>query len=597
MEQLFHHGLNAAGAERRILYTPKVRPGFVAWTTCFEYGDGRIGLSFKETLRETDPNYIPPKLEMGEAVGAPVSYCSVECGSEQERSFRVYMASEDNGKTFTETGRCPLEEGSFCNMGFPDGRIIGYDVPRINAARTGWFDGIKVRQSTDGGSTWRETGTLLEGSAPYLWRARRLRDGTLLLLLSLYGTPWGEGRERTTRNTMLPGETYINKIQTCFLASKDGVHFTGPHYVLPGIGAHEYDVCECPDGRLLFLAGDVQATPVGRQFVERSGEGYLNGTLCGMRRGAPADPKKDPMGGFVPESLVMRGDGLIIGSRRNKPYSCSADYGENWYEVDGLPASLYQPFLLAAKDGTILNFGHKGGDMALGQEDMVIGVDRFRVESRLPHACALTLSREMDAGKTHYINAFSAVLSANGQPVSEQKVLFRAHPVWNADGSFSTIPQSEADLQLEAVTDENGVARMAFPVFDNRPDIHFYYNIDVVFRPKQGAGFAPCDGPMMCVSGITPHRRERWPYDAYLAEGKVFLSPALQRDIPDAIRQINALGSRRPVQKGELSDALLNRLVKAHLLNETPEGYEWYPCVHPKDPFEALDMGSGDWYI
>jgi hypothetical protein len=597
MEQLFHHGLNAAGAERRILYTPKVRPGFVAWTTCFEYGDGRIGLSFKETLRETDPNYIPPKLEMGEAVGAPVSYCSVECGSEQERSFRVYMASEDNGKTFTETGRCPLEEGSFCNMGFPDGRILGYDVPRINAARTGWFDGIKVRQSTDGGSTWRETGTLLEGSAPYLWRARRLRDGTLLLLLSLYGTPWGEGRERTTRNTMLPGETYINKIQTCFLASKDGVHFTGPHYVLPGIGAHEYDVCECPDGRLLFLAGDVQATPVGRQFVERSGEGYLNGTLYGMRRGAPADPKKDPMGGFVPESLVMRGDGLIIGSRRNKPYSCSADYGENWYEVDGLPASLYQPFLLAARDGTILNFGHKGGDMALGQEDMVIGVDRFRVESRMPHACALTLSREMDAGKTHYINAFSAVLSANGQPVSGQKVLFRAHPVWNADGSFSTISQSEASLQLEAVTDENGVARMAFPVFDNRPDIHFYYNIDVVFRPKQGAGFAPCDGPMMCVSGITPHRRERWPYDAYLAEGKVFLSPALQRDIPDAIRQINALGSRRPVQKGELSDALLNRLVKAHLLNETPEGYEWYPCVHPKDPFEALDMGSGDWYI
>lgn len=597
MEQLFLHGLNANGAERRILYTPKVRPGFVAWTTCFDYGDGRIGLSFKETLRETDPNYLPPKLEMGEAVGAPVSYCSVECGSEQERSFRVYMASADNGKTFTETGRCPLEEGSFCNMGFPDGRILGYDVPRINAARTGWFDGIKMRESTDGGTTWREFGTLLEGSAPYLWRARRLRDGTLLLLLSLYGTPWGEGRERATRNTMLPGETYINKIQTCFLASRDGVHFTGPHYVLPGIGAHEYDVCECPDGRLFFLAGDVQATPVGRQFVERSGEGYRNGTLYGIRRGAPPDPKKDPMGGFVPESLIMRGDGLLIGSRRNKPYSCSVDFGENWYEVDGLPASLYQPFLLEAADGTILNFGHKGGDMALGQEDMVVGVDRFHVVSRLPHACKLTLAREMDDEKTHYINAFFATLMAGGKPVSGQKVLFRAHPVWNADGSYSTILQSEASVLREAVTDENGIARMAFPMFDHRPDIHFYYNIDVVFRPEEGAGFAPCDGPMMCVSGITPHRRERWPYDAYFAEGKLFLSPALLRDIPDAIRQINALGSRRPVRKGELSDALLDRLIKANLLSETLQGYEWYSCVHPKDPFEALDMGSGDWYI
>ena len=597
MEQQFHHGLTAREAERRILYTPVVRPGFVAWTTCFTYGDGRIGLSFKETVREKDPFYEPPLLEMGEAVGAPVSYCSVECGSELERSYRVYMVSSDNGKTFTETGRCPLEEGSFCNMGFPDGRIIGYDVPRINAARTGWFDGIKMRESLDGGSTWREIGTLLEGCAPYLWRARRLKDGTLLLLTCLYGTPWGLGKPRTTRNTMLPGETYINKIQTCFLASRDGVNFTGPHYVLPGIGAHEYDVCECPDGRLLFIAGDVQATPVGRQFVERRGEAYINGTFFGIRRGAPQDPKRDPMGGFVPESLIMREDGLIIGSRRNKPYSCSTDFGENWYEVDGLPTSLYQPFLIEAADGTILNFGHKGGDMALGQEDMVIGVDRFRVENQMPLSCALTLTREKDAEKSHYINAFSARLTAGGKPVAGQKVLYRAHPVWNADGSYSTIPQSEASLQQEAQTDENGVARIQYPMFDGRPDIHFYYNIDVVFRPAEGAGYSPCDGPLMCVSGLTPHRKNRWPYDAYLAEGKLFLSPKVQREIPDAIAQINALGSRRPVQKGELSENLMQVLLANKLLTETSSGYVWYACVHPKDPFEALDMGSGDWYI
>lgn len=597
MEQRFHHGLTAFEAERRILYAPKQHPGFVAWTTCFDYGDGRIGLSFKETVRERDPNYRPPLLEMGEAVGAPVSYCSVECGSETERSFRVYMMSADNGETFAETGRCPLEEGSFCNLGFPDGRIIGYDVPRINEARTGWFDGIKMRESRDGGTTWREIGVLLEGCAPYLWRARRLKDGTLLLLLSLYGTPWGAGRSRATRNTMLPGETYINKIQTCFLASRDGVHFTGPHYVLPGIGAHEYDVCECPDGRLLFIAGDVQATPVGRQFVERRGETYINGTLFGIRRGAPPDQKKDPMDGFVPESLVMRADGLIIGSRRNKPYSCSADYGENWYEVDGLPVSLYQPFLMEAKDGAILNFGHKGGDMALGQEDMYIGMDRFRVENRMPQSCELTLAREMDADRTHYINAFSARLTAGGKPVAGQKVLFRAHPVWNADGSYSVRPQSEASVQTPVETGEGGIARIEYPIFDGKPDIHFYYTIDVVFRPGDDAGYAPCDGPMMCVSGMTPHRKDRWPYDAYLAEGKLFLSPRLQREMPDAMSRINALGSRRPVREGELDDALLQRLIDLNLLTQTPNGYEWYACVHPKEPFEALDMGSGDWYV
>ena len=51
------------------------------------------------------------------------------------------------------------------------------------------------------------------------------------------------------------------------------------------------------------------------------------------------------------------------------------------------------------------------------------------------------------------------------------------------------------------------------------------------------------------------------------------------------------------MQKGELSDALLRVLLAGKLLTETPEGYVWYSCVHPKDPFEALDMGSGDWYI
>ena len=51
MEQQFGHGLTAQQAERRILYTPEVRPGFVAWTTCFTYGDGRIGLSRQRILQ------------------------------------------------------------------------------------------------------------------------------------------------------------------------------------------------------------------------------------------------------------------------------------------------------------------------------------------------------------------------------------------------------------------------------------------------------------------------------------------------------------------------------------------------------------------
>ena len=130
----------AQDACREVIYEPAGEHGFVGWVTGFDYADGRIGLSFKEVRPGRDPRFRAPKLEMGEAVGAPVSYCSVECGSADTISERVYLASDDSGKTWRETGRCPLDLGSFANVGFPDGRIVGLDVGRLNEARTGWCD-------------------------------------------------------------------------------------------------------------------------------------------------------------------------------------------------------------------------------------------------------------------------------------------------------------------------------------------------------------------------------------------------------------------------------------------------------------------------
>ena len=196
---LSQQGAFALHHQRRTLYLPQQRPGFTAWAAAFDYGDGRLGLSFKETLQARDPNYRPPLLEYGEAVGAPVSYCSVECGSRDQRSFRVYMLSEDGGQTYRESGRCPIEEGAFCSVGFPDGRIVGLETPRKDAAGSGCGDGILVRESRDGGTTWQHVTKLLEGCAPYLWRGRRLGDGSFLLLASLYGTPWGPSRAASRR--------------------------------------------------------------------------------------------------------------------------------------------------------------------------------------------------------------------------------------------------------------------------------------------------------------------------------------------------------------------------------------------------------------
>ena len=402
--------------EQKLVYAPEKRPGFVAWVTAFPYGDGSIGISFDETLEAENPDFIPPRLEFAEAAGVPVSYCSVEGGSARQRSYRVYMRSVD-GVNFTETGRCGRREGSLCNAGFPDGRIVGFDVPRYNDERTGWSDCIRVRESRDGGSTWTDVRRLLEGTAPYLWRVRCLRDGTLVVLASLYGTPWGPGRERATRNTMLPGETYQSKIQPFFLTSRDGREFSAPNYILPGIGAHEFDFVELPDGRLLFIAGDVQGTSVGRQFVTPSPDGWLNGTLYPICTGAPGDPVRDPQGGYVPETIAWDAQrGCIVGYRRNKCFSLSNDYGENWTRIEpDVPFDfLYQPYLLALDGGRLGLYGHVGGDNAFGENDMTIQAQVFAPECArdMPRAAQLSLERMLAPDGSGYINSFRARLTA-----------------------------------------------------------------------------------------------------------------------------------------------------------------------------------------
>lgn len=600
MQQKSMNGAQVTSHRRPEIYKPERSPSFVAWATAFDYGGGRVGLSFKETAQMPNPWYAPPKLEFGEAVGAPVSYCSVECGSVNLVSWRVYMASEDGGKTFHETGRCNLEDGSFCNVGFPDGRILGIDVPRTNPEGTGWSECIFVRESCDGGSTWQPVATLLEGCAPYVWRVRRLRDGTIVLCASLYGTPWGEGRPRATRNTMLPGETYLNKIQTFFMTSADGVDWDGPHYVLPGAGAHEFDFVELKDGSLLFIAGDVQATPVARQIVRRQGGRYLNGTLMGIRRGAPPDPGQNPQGGFVPESVVMLPDGLIVGSRRNKPYSCSNDLGENWYEIEGLPPSLYQPFMLLLPDGSVANFGHVGGDSGFGQQDMLIGADIFTVENHMPGAPALSLARQQSADGSRYLNAFAAALTLGGRPAAGEELEFRFNPVWREDGAVSTVPQDRAPVIKRAVTDGGGVALVSAPEFDGIGDIHYYYNADVVFRPQPGSALTACDGPMMCVAALTPARRRLYPHAAYFAEGILFLSPETVAEHPGILAALSALAGRADdrVPEGALTKEAEELLLGCGVLLKTERGLCWRRSVHAPAPLAGVKvMAGGDWYV
>lgn len=588
--------------EQRLVYLPKKRPGFVAWATAFPYGDGSVGLSFDETVEEPNPEYVPPRLEFGEAAGVPVSYCSVECGDAGHRSYRVYMRSLD-GRHFTETGRCARREGSLCNAGFPDGRILGFDVPRRNESGSGWGRCILVRESLDGGRTWRDIRRLLDGTAPYLWRVRRLRDGALVVLASLYGTPWGAGEERAARNAMLPGETYLSKIQPFFMTSRDGRSFSEPHYILPGIGAHEFDFVELPDGRLLFIAGDVQGTPAGRQYVTPSPDGWLNGPLFPIRAGAPADPLRDPQGGYVPETVAWdERQGCIVGYRRNRCFSVSTDEGENWTQVepDFSFTPLYQPYLMELGGGRLGLYGHVGGDNAFGERDMRISAQVFRLTcaSRLPKAASLTLERKLSEDGSRYLNAFRARLLSGGAPLPGVELTFRFNAYWNRDGSVNTAPQEQAPFQVRVRTDDAGWAGAEALAFNGIADIHLAYNADVILSP--GEGVRGCAGPLMTVLALTPVRKTPFPYDAYFAGGTLYLSPSFLSAYPDALKALgSAVGPEDALPGGLLPEEAVARLVACGVLQPGEGGVRrWIHSVHAPRPLDSVrPMTSADWYL
>lgn len=95
--------------------------------------------------------------------------------------------------------------------------------------------------------------------------------------------------------------------------------------------------------------------------------------------------------------------GRIVGYRRNKCFSLSNDYGENWTRIEpDVPFDfLYQPYLLALDGGRLGLYGHVGGDNAFGENDMTIQAQVFAPECArdMPRAAQLSLERMLAPGR------------------------------------------------------------------------------------------------------------------------------------------------------------------------------------------------------
>lgn len=518
------------------VYYPEIRPGYTAWASLFKFDNGDLGIAFNEIRQGGNPNFTPVPLEFAEAMVLQyrelpdvLPACNPDLISEY-----VYLKSTDNGQTWQETGRCPVNTRHYWHVGFPDGRIvriIGTQQYRYELGDDRFCNVIE--ESKDGGNTWKEIARFMEGKFFYGHKFKKLSNGNIVAVGPVLPS-FGLGGEIQTRPGELPG--HIKPDQTAFLISEDGGYtWDGPHYIFSGIEAWEPDFVELPDGSLLFINSTVQPGRAVRQIVRKCSTGWINEPLMEIHRGAPDDWGNNPQGGFTPETVTITPQGLIVGARRGGGYSCSNDLGENWYEIEGLPKCEYQPMIECLPDGKFLAVWHYGLDSRFGEFDMYIGTHEFAVKANLSKPTALTLQREFSADGNQYINAFNARLTADGKPLKGRKINMHVKDTWFPSPDDRNNPIDVWDSQdiRTSITDSNGVARFELKDKACVPDRNMDYTVAVSFTSKQSDEHLSCKGPTCRAYPLTAARDNVAPYPVYNSRGMIMITPETANDFPD----------------------------------------------------------------
>jgi len=582
----------AVDFEERDAYCPEVRPGYAAWVSLFHFGNGDLGVALNEIRRGENPDFSAPTVEFVEAMGSPyrVTPDLLPASNRDLLSEYVSLVSSDQGKTWRETGRCPVDTRHYWYVGFPDGRLVRVIATQHYRYKVGEERLCNVvEESCDGGSTWNELARIMEGKFFYVHKWKKLKSGAIVAVGPVVQS-FGPGGARETRHSTVPGQILPN--ETAFLISEDGGRtWDGPHYILPGITSWEPDFVDLSDGSLLFINSTVQAGRAVRQITRKTVSGWVNDPLMEIHRGAPIDD--DVQGGFTPETIAIRPDEMIVGARRGKVYSCSNDLGENWYEIDGAPKCNYQPIIECLSDGRLLTAWHLGGDTRFGEFDMVIGTHAFVVEADLPTPTKLTLERALSEDGSRYVNAFDATLTAAGAPAVGRDIEMRVKNNWldQPDGRMNPVDVWESPDVRKAVTDERGVARFALADKDAIPDIHHGYVVAVSFTPKEADELAACKGPTRGGYPLTPSKSDPAPYPIYLNHGLVMVTPDTAKrfpDLADVVKAFNVPDPDTTVEKwidvagsAERAREILDFLVQNHVVAVDDAGvYHWYRSVH-----------------
>jgi len=497
--------VRAVDFESRNVYQSDRPPGYTSWVSFFPGERGQWYLTCEEVTRPDKPLPQCTRQQWFE-MSLPTGY-----DKSQYLMEMVILESTDDMKTWDVISREPCRSqhtaGQFATARTRDGRFLRFVWSRYSLDPT-----LKPNEnfftSDDDGKTWKkETPFHDEHFVSHPHRLRMLADGTFVLAVPLKPT-WGTGTDRPVRSC-----TNLNALSemqmTLWFSYDQGRTWKGPLPIFGGQTVSETDFAELPEGHLLCINNSIFASP-GRQFVYRDGRTWTPGPLE-RATGVVTPSNPLPEGAdrrtfsYVPETVCLTEEGILVGCMRSGNYQWSDDYGLTWHPLEGAPYNppeAYQPWIHYLGNGRVACAGQFGFDEALGQRQQYVVLHSFRIEvSRKTAATNIDIERDFDEARNLWPNAYTVTLTADGVGLPDKEVEFwyvmryaPGHDSWN------NIPLEErmqiGGTLIKVRTGPDGKAHLAMPDLDEVEDVHLSYQFVARFNAdRSDPDYKPAQTP------------------------------------------------------------------------------------------------------
>ena len=510
----------------RSVYHSAQTPGYTSWVSFFPGERGQWYLTCEEVTRPERP--LPQCTpEQWLAMGLPSGY-----DKSQYLMEAVILESTDDMRTWQEISREPYRHhhsvSQFASARTLDGRFLRF-IWACYSLDPELQPNEIFHTSDDNGRTWKKEPPFHDAHfVSYAHRLRMLRDGTLVLALSMRPR-WGPGTDTPIRTCM--NLNAVGGMQmTLWFSYDQGRTWDGPLPIYGGQVVSETDFVELPEGHLLCINNSIFASS-GRQIVYRDGRRWTPAPLelaRNVRRSADGPlPEGTNVAdcNWVPETVCLTEDGILVGCLRCSVYQWSDDQGLTWQPLSGAPdltPEMYQPWIHYLGDGRIVCAGHRGSDNPISGDSVVdqyLVLHEFRLEVlRKTTATKIEIERDFDAQRNIWPNAYTITLTADGQPLPDKEVEFwyvmRWAPGYN---SWNSVPLEQrmkmGGTLCKLRTDAGGKAHLATPEPDQVEDPHLSYQFVARFNAdRSDPAFKPAQSPMFgmyCICKPDPPLPER----------------------------------------------------------------------------------------